>query len=387
MGLIKQYLEEGQSLEKLGLTAQAIEKYSLALNHNPSCFPALERLANLYEDQQEFHKAAEYLHQMIQLRPNNIKYKMRLATAIRETGNIQEAINIYRKAVYSKLLKSDPDVVHQSWDQKRFQEPKFLIIGVMKCGTTSLYDYMTQHPQILPAMNKELHFFDKWLKNPRNKFRIKSNNFSLRPIDKKLYFSQFPALAEGSGYMTGEATPSYIRIPNTEKLIYNLFPNIKIIVILRNPVTRAISDYKMKVRTSLKKGQEFNTQLEEAIDQEMKAFEKNRNDFIKVIEENPFKILTKGLYIYHLERWMKHFPPEQLLILKTEDLSQEPTEIMKQVFQFLGLPDYQQIQFPIKNSGKYSSNIDQYLLTRLQDFYQPHNQRLEEFLGRKFNWN
>ncbi len=65
---------------------------------------------------------------------------------------------------------------------------------------------------------------------------------------------------------------------------------------------------------------------------------------------------------------------------------ENPGGVMKQVFNFLDLPDYQDIQYSYKNKGSYSAKIDEDLLSRLYDFYRPHNQRLEDFIGRKFNW-
>jgi hypothetical protein len=99
------------------------------------------------------------------------------------------------------------------------------------------------------------------------------------------------------------------------------------------------------------------------------------------------KFLITGLYVYFLEKWMSLFPKEQFLILRNEDLSQAPAAVMSQVFEFLGVPDCQHIEYPRKNTTTYPSQIDEILLTRLQEFYRPHNQKLEEFLGRKFNWD
>lgn len=110
------------------------------------------------------------------------------------------------------------------------------------------------------------------------------------------------------------------------------------------------------------------------------------NDITREIESTT-RYLGKGLYVYYLERWMKLFPKEQFLILRTEDLTENPAVVMKQVFEFLGVQDYQHIQFIPKNKGTYSDQIDKGLLSRLYDFYQPHNYRLEELLGRKFDWN
>ncbi len=74
------------------------------------------------------------------------------------------------------------------------------------------------------------------------------------------------------------------------------------------------------------------------------------------------------------------------MILTNEDLAQYPAETMKQTFAFLGLPECNSINYKPRNVGSYPQ-VDAHLLSRLSNFFQPHNQRLEEFLGRKFNWD
>lgn len=104
--------------------------------------------------------------------------------------------------------------------------PDFIIIGVQKGGTTSLYSYLTQHPQIAPATQKEIHYFD---------FNFdKSTDW---------YCSHFSTSSEGEYLLAGEASPYYIFHPQVPQRIYDLFPQVKIIALLRNPVERAISHY------------------------------------------------------------------------------------------------------------------------------------------------
>ena len=84
---------------------------------------------------------------------------------------------------------------------------------------------------------------------------------------------------------------------------------------------------------------------------------------------------------------MTILPKEKFCILQSSDLMKDPRYVMKHAFEFLELPNCENIQYTLKNQGSYSSKVNESLLSRLYEFYRPHNQRLEEFLGRKFNWD
>ena len=105
--------------------------------------------------------------------------------------------------------------------------PDFIIIGAQKCGTTSLYFYLSQHPQLLPSSIKEVHFFDRG-GNPM------MNTFQKGP---SWYRSHFPY------QKTFEASPSYIFHPLVPRRIFELVPDVKIIALLRNPTERAIAHF------------------------------------------------------------------------------------------------------------------------------------------------
>jgi len=89
-----------------------------------------------------------------------------------------------------------------------------------------------------------------------------------------------------------------------------------------------------------------------------------------------------GLYSYFLEKWMALFPREQFLFLRSEDLYDQTTDTLKQVFEFLGIPDYWLSDYPKYNSGYYP-NVSRELHQKISDFFRPHNQRLEDYLGIK----
>jgi hypothetical protein len=113
--------------------------------------------------------------------------------------------------------------------------PDFLIVGAQKSGTSSLFAYLSQHPQILAASKKETHYFDGGRQNS------KINNFQSRELWCRTYFPL--KIKMRSGFKTFEATPEYIFHPKAPQRIHKLLPNIKMILLLRNPTDRAIFHY------------------------------------------------------------------------------------------------------------------------------------------------
>lgn len=226
--------------------------------------------------------------------------------------------------------------------------PDFMILGVTKCGTTSLYDYLCKHPNILHAQRKELHFFDN------------------RKFKKGLecYNKKFPKTAPGQ--LTGEASPGYFWKKRCLRRIKNMCPNTKFIVIFRNPVKRIISEYFRLVR----RGREHAC-------------------FDKAIHKPGLydRYISAGMYIEHINRWLTHFPKEQFLFLILEDLIANPEKEVNKVFTFLGLKEYKLDSYEIKNKGEYkSSDINQKTIDGLYKVYEPYNKALEQFLNRTLPW-
>ncbi|MEB3277329.1 MAG: sulfotransferase domain-containing protein [Lyngbya sp.] len=258
-----------------------------------------------------------------------------------------------------------PPTVNSS---ERRQPPHFMILGTQKGGTNSLYNYLCQHPQILSATQKEIHFFTLHYQ---------------KGID--WYRSQFPSTADGKLLLTGEGTPYYLFHPAVPQRVYHHFPQMKFIVLLRNPVDRAISHYYWEVNL----GYEM-LSLEEAIHQEPERLQGETEKLLAdetyySYNHQHYSYLSRGIYIEQLQNWMKLFSREQFLILKSEAFSSDSPEILNQVFEFLGLPAYQLPNYKKYNVGDYpevSSKIRQ----KLADYFQPSNDKLEEFLGQGFVW-
>ena len=255
--------------------------------------------------------------------------------------------------------------------------PDFLIIGAPKCGTSSLYYYLIQHPSVLPAKDKEVYFFDE--------------NYEMGILWYKSYFSTifkkyFHKGSKGKKIITGEANPNYLHHPLAHIRISNSIPEVKLIVILRNPVDRAYSDHQMKIKNKWE-----TLSFEEAIKSEQERLVGEKEKIIKKknylsYNYTVYSYLSRGLYFDQLKEWYDHFKKEQFLIISTDDFENKPSQIMNQVFQFLDLSPFNMKFIEKKNVGSYSkmnSETRQWLI----EYFKPYNEKLYKFLEREFQWD
>jgi hypothetical protein len=257
--------------------------------------------------------------------------------------------------------------------------PDFIIIGGQKCGTTSLYNYLAEHPSVVPARNKETRFF-----HTRRYER-----------GELLYRSSFPTEARkrraekdgGPKLLTGESTPCYLFFPQVPGRVRETVPHAKLIALLRNPVDRAYSQYHHKVRNARE-----TLSFEEAIDREEERLageEKRALEDPRYYSYNldHYSYLRRGVYVEQLRRWRDHFPEEQLLVLRSEDLYEDVPAVVGRTLEFLGLPPASAGAYATHGAGGYAEEIDPALRARLVEHFRPHNERLYEYLGRDFGWD
>jgi len=256
--------------------------------------------------------------------------------------------------------------------------PDFIIIGGKKCGTSSLYNYLVEHPDVAPALRKEVHFFDR---------RVGRR-------DTLLYRSYFPTLVQkhyakrvrGSDLLTGEATPYYLFYPWAPKRVRETVPHAKLIALLRNPVDRAYSHYHHEVRKGTEK-----LSFEEAIEREAERLGRQRGGRLRSedyddLSHRRYSYLSRGIYIDQLRSWRELFPEEQLLVLRSEDLFGNPSSVMDQTLDFLDLRVMDHKYYSKDNKGSYLE-MDPSTKRYLVDYFRPHNERLYNYLGRDFAWD
>ncbi|HLO47453.1 MAG TPA: tetratricopeptide repeat protein [Kamptonema sp.] len=285
---------------------------------------------------------------------------LNLAEALTRQGHLDQAIACYQTASYKQTLASLPSLEQQQKNLEPVRFPNFIIIGSQRCGTTSLYSYLANHPQILSPIKKEIDFWS-WHFN--------------RGID--WYLSHFPPLPQGQNFLTGEASPSYLDYPEAGKRLFSLFPNVKLILLLRNPVDRAISQYYRWLSLNWE-----HRSFEEAIADEIERLNNNPD---RIVGEEPGNYLSRGRYVEFIQKWLDFFPREQLLIVKSEDFYGDTAAVMKQVWDFLGLREHYLTDYTNSNPGIYSP-VNDSMRRWLSDYFRPYNQQLEDFLEMRFNW-
>jgi len=241
--------------------------------------------------------------------------------------------------------------------------PDFIVIGAQKGGTSSLFFYLNQHPNISLSIKKEIHFFNL--------------NFH-KGIH--WYRSYFPF--KKNAQTTGEATPAYLFHPDVPERIHKVLPKTKFIVLLRNPIDRAYSAFKMNVRLGLETLQDF----ELAIERELKlsTFDEHRGNNYSFERHNYF-YLERGLYANQLNLWFNYFSRDQFLILNSEQFLQNPKEILAEVYEFLGVKKHFPQDFSIINRGSENS-VSTSTRENLELYFVQENKVLYELINKDLNW-
>lgn len=186
----------------------------------------------------------------------------------------------------------------------------FMVIGVQKAGTTALFDYLGDHPDLALSAEKELHFFDD-----------ETQDWAQPSYDR--YHARFP---RADGRIRGEATPIYIYWPGALERIAAYNPDAKLILMLRDPVARAWSHWRMEARRGV----------------EMHDFAWCiRQGRRRLFEADPwghhreFSYVERGFYGEQIERLYRLFPERQVLVRKAEDLRADPARVLGEVADFL----------------------------------------------------
>jgi len=202
--------------------------------------------------------------------------------------------------------------------------PNFIIIGVMKAGTTSLHFYLDQHPEIYMCPLTEPRFFS--FEGERLTFRGPGdkivNKHAVTDLEKykKLFVGVKNEIA------VGEKSPSYIHMAKAAERIKHYIPNAKIIAMLRNPIDRAFSAFLMHTRNGNEK-----LSFEQALEMEELRLKNNWSW--------GWGYVYLGLYARQLKIYFGLFERKNLLIILFEDFVSNPQWVLKKIFNFLGVND------------------------------------------------
>lgn len=263
-------------------------------------------------------------------------------------------------------------------------KPSFLIIGVQKGGTTSLHNYLIQHPQLIAPDKKELHFFD-----------------SLDLLNNTKYLNFFP-----KEYLTNtisfESTPRYIYYPGVAKKIAKFNSKMKFIVVLRDPIKRAFSAWNMyqqlKELPQLKK---YFKELENKSPNERlyTCFYKNKfptfdewtsyelnSKFDKTMIEP--SIIRRGYYKEQIELYLNYFPKEQFFFIDSESLKYKTLSVLNSASEFLGINTFNNLELDLERSHErnYTERLSDETYNYLLNHFQLKNKGLEKLVNLKLSW-
>jgi hypothetical protein len=246
--------------------------------------------------------------------------------------------------------------------------PSFLIIGAKRAGTTSLYEYIVEHPGVIRSrLAKGSHYFDVRFARGWHWYR-----------------STFP-LAIHRQAITGEASPYYLFHPLAPRRIAAALPDVRLIAILRDPVDRAYSQYQFERRGGFEE-----LPLDQALDQEP---ERLAGEAERMVNEPGYEsfayrhhgYLARGCYAEQLERLYELVSPSRVLVLQSELLLADPNAVLGRVWRFLDLPPHI-LSYPRRlDSGSYEPMPDT-IRDRLRAYYEVPNQRLYKLPGVDFRW-
>ncbi|MCK5897316.1 MAG: sulfotransferase domain-containing protein [Cocleimonas sp.] len=238
----------------------------------------------------------------------------------------------------------------------------FLIAGAQKSGTTTLHSYLQDHPEIGMASKKEVHFFNN------------NTYFEVTNVDYSIYHSFFDLNA--SKKMRGEVTPAYMFCRDAPRRIWQYNPDMKIILILRNPIDRAFSHWNMEVA----RGAE-SLLFSVAIKRELERCREALPD-----QHYVYSYLDRGFYSSQIRELRRFFKKDQVLILKHDDLKQKPNIVIGKIFDFLRVLNLSEISPAIFNEkvlnrAKYSTELSQEDKFFLVQYYKFEIQQLESLLA------
>jgi len=273
-----------------------------------------------------------------------------------------------------------------------YLKPSFFILGERKCGTSSLFRYLLEHPHILPGKWKEPQFFSKH--SPAYIAEHIDEYWSLFPkkegeeqailtwpeldregnlFEEKVHFER----KNNAFFITGEASANSFCEVNPS-LLFQYLPEIKFILLFRDPAARAFSHHRMFLRFQ-EEGRVLGRKIEDfetEIDKEITAHQKGKTTFF----------IEPGLYIKQLKKWRAIFPKNQFRIYFSHQLASPDSarELLSDIQNYLNLPLY---HYTSELDRRYNqapqASMSKEIEQKLRSFYRPYNKLLAQYVEKK----
>lgn len=255
--------------------------------------------------------------------------------------------------------------------------PEFVVVGGQRCGTTSLFKNLAEHPQVMrPGVDKGIDWFTLHYDK-----------------DPSWYRSHFPverlAVLRTAKYgrpVAFEACTYYMFHPFAIERMARQLPNVKVVAMLRDPVERAFSAYKHELARGFETEPDFEKALQLEDSRLEGEIERLRDDVTYESHAHRHQAYRRrGQYAEQLERLYAHYPRERVHVLESESYFTEPEREYAALLEFLGLEPYLPAQFE-RHNARPSRPMPGNAREFLADHYASHNARLVEVLGRTPRW-
>ncbi|HEX5017583.1 MAG TPA: sulfotransferase domain-containing protein [Actinomycetes bacterium] len=254
--------------------------------------------------------------------------------------------------------------------------PTMLIVGAQRCGTTTLFKALCQHPSFVgPTLRKGVHYFDLNSERPLDWYRA---HFPTK--------SSIAALQQrtGSGVVVGESSPYYLWHPLAPQRIAQALPGVRVVALLRDPVERAYSAHAHELARGFE-SETFERALE--LEPQRLAGEEERVAAGEIARSMPHQhqaYLRRGEYVDQLERMARAVGRDHVLVLDSADFWADPESNWPTVTSFLGLPPgHVTVQ---QHNARSRAPMSPELRARLEAHYEPFDERLAQWWGRTPSW-
>jgi Sulfotransferase domain len=246
--------------------------------------------------------------------------------------------------------------------------PTTVIVGAQKAGTTQLYAYLVKHPRCYGAAEKEVDYFSK---HPHRSVAWYRSRF---PWRRRVIRKQGQVI---------EASPSYLPTPSALRKMQKVLPDARIVVLLRDPVSRAFSHYQHK-KTRHVESRSFAEVVEDEI--RNNPFTPRWGVALGDDVQPMLGYVSRGYYALQLEALQKLYRKNRVLIIDSAKLFEDTAAVCNRVFDYCGLEDFDVEPSKVFNRGYYQETIDPLVADRLREHYRPYDAMLQELLGQSFGW-
>ncbi len=255
--------------------------------------------------------------------------------------------------------------------------PSLLIAGGQRCGTTSMYRALAQHPAMIkPVLRKGIHYFDVDYRADLRHYRA---HFPLARTGRT------SAARVGARPVAFESSPYYLWHPLAAERIAADLPGAKVLVLVRDPVERAYSAHAHELARGYE-NRDFETALE--LEDARLAGEEERIRRDPDVESHAHchqAYVRRGQYAEQLEALAAHVGSENVLVVDSHDFFSDPAPVYTRVLDHLGLPEWPRVTFE-QHNARHRLPLDESTRARLEAHFEPHDRRLEPWLGAAPSW-